>query len=84
MGEVWRALTAPDPQLFDHAVLRDLRLQGPCRQPSWGPRGGGRGADAGGDAQTPRRPGTMGLLAGASSAVVVASAGFGLGGHGRL
>lgn len=79
--EVWRALTAPDPALFDHAVVRDLRLPRALSAAGVGAALSVAGALMQAVTRNPlAEPGTLGLMAGASSAVVLGIGWFGLAG----
>ncbi len=84
LAEVWRALTAPDPALFDHAVVRDLRLPRAVAAAAVGAALAVAGALMQAVTRNPlAEPATLGLMAGASSAVVlgiVGSASQGRGG----
>lgn len=85
LAEVWRALTAPDPALFDHAVVRDLRLPRALSAAAVGAALAVAGALMQAVTRNPlAEPGTLGLMAGASSAVVLGIGWFGLAGSGWI
>ncbi len=81
MAEVWRAFTAPDPALFDHVVVRDLRLPRALAAAAVGAALAVAGALMQAITRNPlAEPGTLGLMAGASSAVVLGIGWFGIAG----
>lgn len=85
LAEVWRALTAPDPALFDHAVVRDLRLPRALSAAAVGAALAVAGALMQAVTRNPLAdPGTLGLMAGASSAVVLGIGWFGIAGTGWI
>jgi len=85
VAEVWRALTAPDPALFDHAVVRDLRLPRALAAAGVGAALATAGALMQAITRNPlAEPATLGLMAGASSAVVLGIGWFGIAGTGWI
>ncbi len=85
LPEVWRALTAPDPALFDHAVVRDLRLPRALAAAAVGAGLAVAGALMQAVTRNPlAEPATLGLMAGASSAVVLGIGWFGIAGTGWI
>lgn len=85
LSEVWRALTAPDPTLFDHAVVRDLRLPRALAAAAVGAALAVAGALMQAITRNPlAEPATLGLMAGASSAVVLGIGWFGIAGTGWI
>ena len=85
LAEVWRAFVAPDPTLFDHAVVRDLRLPRALSAAAVGAALAVAGALMQAVTRNPlAEPGTLGLMAGASSAVVLGIGWFGLAGTGWI
>jgi iron complex transport system permease protein len=85
LSEVWRALTAPDPALFDHAVVRDLRLPRALSAAAVGAALAVAGALMQAVTRNPlAEPATLGLMAGASSAVVLGIGWLGIAGTGWI
>lgn len=81
LPEVWRALVAPDPEIFDHVVVRDLRLPRALAAAAVGAGLAVAGAMMQAITRNPlAEPGTLGMMAGASSAVVLGIGWFGLAG----
>src|SRR5436190_783091 len=79
--EVWRALTAPDPALFDHTVVRDLHLPRALSSAAVGASLAVAGCLMQAVTRNPlAEPATLGLMAGAASAVVLGIGWFGLAG----
>lgn len=78
LATVWEALTARDPTLFDHMIIWDLRLPRALIALTVGAALSVAGALMQGVTRNPLAdPGILGLLAGASFAVVVSSFLFG-------
>lgn len=72
LAEVVAALTRPDPALFDHVVIRDLRLPRALYAVAVGASLSVAGALMQGVTRNPlAEPGLLGLMAGASFAVVI-------------
>ncbi len=80
-GEVVRALFAFDPETFDHVIVRDLRMPRAILAVVVGASLSVAGALMQGVTRNPlAEPGLLGLLAGASLAVVLAVGVLGIGG----
>lgn len=78
-ADVWRALVAPDSATFEHTVVRDMRLPRALASALVGAGLSVAGALVQGVTRNPlAEPATLGLMAGASSAVVVGIGWFGL------
>lgn len=77
--EVWKALIAPDAAVFEHTVVRDMRLPRALASALVGAALSVAGALVQGVTRNPlAEPATLGLMAGASSAVVLGIGWFGL------
>lgn len=85
LAEVWHALTDPDPTMFDHAVVRDLRLPRALSAAAVGAALAVAGTLMQAVTRNPlAEPATLGLMAGASSAVVLGIGWFGIVGTGWI
>lgn len=85
LDQVWQALTRPDPAIFDHAVIRDLRLPRALGAAAAGAMLAVAGALMQAVTRNPlAEPATLGLMSGASSSVVVAIGWFGIAGSGLI
>lgn len=81
LDQVWQALVRPDPDIFDHAVVRDLRLPRALGAAAAGAMLAVAGALMQAVTRNPlAEPATLGLMAGASSTVVVAIGWLGIAG----
>lgn len=85
LAEVWRALVAPDPSLFDHAVVRELRLPRAVASATVGAALAVAGAVLQAVTRNPlAEPATLSLMSGASSSVVLGIGWFSIAGSGWI
>lgn len=81
LGTVWQALVSPQEGVFDHVVVRDLRLPRAIFALSVGAALSVAGALMQGVTRNPlAEPGLLGLMAGATFAVIIGVGWFGLAG----
>ncbi|MDX8350431.1 iron ABC transporter permease [Cognatiyoonia sp. IB215446] len=81
LGTVWQALVAPEDGVFDHVVVRDLRMPRAIFAISVGAALSVAGALMQGVTRNPlAEPGILGLMAGATFAVIIGIGWFGLAG----
>ncbi|MEM7734470.1 MAG: iron ABC transporter permease [Deinococcota bacterium] len=81
LGTVWQALVAPEEGVFDHVIIRDLRLPRAIFAVTVGAALSVAGALMQGVTRNPlAEPGILGLLSGATFAVIIGIGWFGLAG----